>query len=109
MPLRDAYFWLQENVPELDSGEVIGLLKGLERVGFNKANEVLSYVVSLFTYLFIDLAIWEVITRRKVENRIAILKEWSYTRRTSSWNLQIYFIPSHPHPHCIIPYVISTE
>jgi transcription initiation factor TFIIE subunit beta len=47
MPLRDAYFYLQENVPELDANEVIALLKGLPRVGFNKANEVLSYVVSV--------------------------------------------------------------
>jgi transcription initiation factor TFIIE subunit beta len=51
MPLRDAYIWLQENVAELDAAEVIGLLKGLERVGFNRANEVLSYVVSIHSFL----------------------------------------------------------
>ncbi|KAI9634194.1 uncharacterized protein MKK02DRAFT_38867 [Dioszegia hungarica] len=47
MPLMDAYFYLQENCPELNANDVVALLKGLPRVGFNKANQVLSYVPAL--------------------------------------------------------------
>lgn len=46
MPLQDAHFWVQENVPECKPQEVVELLKKRERVNFNTANLVLSYVVS---------------------------------------------------------------
>lgn len=54
MPMIDAHFFLQEQCPEVDFGLVIDILKGLPRVGFNTANEVLSYVVSghFFPFLF---------------------------------------------------------
>jgi len=46
MPLTDAYFFVQEDAPGVDAADVIEILKGRERVGYNTINQVLSYVVS---------------------------------------------------------------
>lgn len=51
MPLTDAYFFVQEDAPGVDAADVIEILKGRERVGYNIINQVLSYVVSCHALL----------------------------------------------------------
>ncbi len=47
MNTQTAYFHVQESNPGLDPAEVLELLKVQERVEFNRANGVFTYVVSL--------------------------------------------------------------
>lgn len=42
----DAFFYIQEACPGMEPGSVLEMLKGLERVRFNEANQVFEYIVS---------------------------------------------------------------
>jgi hypothetical protein len=51
----DAYFYIQEACPGMDPKIVLDLLKGLERVRLNKANQVFEYIVRLSPGLIVML------------------------------------------------------
>ncbi|GFZ51110.1 hypothetical protein JCM24511_08868 [Saitozyma sp. JCM 24511] len=43
----DAFFYIQEACPGMEPGSVLEMLKGLERVRFNEANQVFEYIPEL--------------------------------------------------------------